>query len=142
MPVVWGIVGPEKDPAVPGEGAAVGFVNTEGEKAADVGGGCVRLADGEVDSCPSPCSAESSGAFLRFFREWDSFSALSKTTLAILSNSPQRPSMRLMLPLDSSETKVERKLTTTFINLTSDRARASLGFWRMLAKRVTRADTG
>jgi hypothetical protein len=48
----------------------------------------------------------------------------------------------LMLPLDSSETKVERKLTTTFINLTSDRARASVGFWRILAKRVTSADTG
>lgn len=137
-----GIVFPEKDLAVPGEWAAAGFVNTEGEKAAEVGGGCVCLAEGEDESSPSPCSAEYSGAFLRFFREWDSFSALSRTTLAIRSNSPQRPSIRLMLPLDSSETKVERKLTTTFINLTSDRARASLGFCRMLAKRVTRADTG
>lgn len=137
-----GIVVPEKDLPVAGEGAAaVGAVNTEGEKAAGLGGGCVRLADGEVSS-PSFCSAESSGAFLRFLREWVSFSDLSRTALAILSNSPQRPSIRLMLPLDSSETRVERKLTTTFISFTSDRARASVGFWRMLAKRVTRADTG
>lgn len=70
MPLVGGIAVPEEDLAVLGEGAAVGFVNTEGEKAADVGGGCGRFADGEVDwSSPSDCSPESSGAFLRFFRE-------------------------------------------------------------------------
>lgn len=68
-PLVGGIVVPGNGPAVPGSGAAaVGCVNTEGEKVAEVGGGCVRLAEGEVADCPSAPSAESS-AFLRFFRE-------------------------------------------------------------------------
>lgn len=145
MPVVGGIVAPEKDLPGPGEGAGpVGVVNTEGEKAAEVAWDCVRLADGDVLEWPSSSSwsPESSGAFLRFLREWDSLSDLSNTTLAILSNSPQRLSMRLMLPLDSSDTRVERKLTTTLISLTSDRARASVGFCSMLAKSVTRAETG
>lgn len=142
MPVVGGIPEVPLKPLIsPGEGAAaLGlFINIEGEKRAEEWGGCEGLL-AEGSRCPSVVS--SSGAFLRFLRAWDSFSALSRTTLAILSNSPHRPSIRLMLPLDSSETRVERKLTTTFISLTSERARPSFGFWRILAKRVTSAETG
>lgn len=66
---VGGIVVPGNGPPVPGEwAAAVGLVNTEGEKDAEVGGGCVRLAEGEVADCSSAAPVESS-AFLRFFRE-------------------------------------------------------------------------
>ena len=58
------------------------------------------------------------------------------------SNSAQTPSMRLTPPCSSVTARRERKFTTWFINLTSERARASCGFWRMLAKRVTSAETG
>ena len=68
-PLVGGIVVPGKDPPVPGPGvAAVGCVNTGGEKVAEVGCCCVRLAEGEVVDCSSAASVESP-AFLRFFRE-------------------------------------------------------------------------
>lgn len=67
--LVGGIVVPGNGPPAPGGGAAaVGLVKTEGEKDAEVGGGCVRLAEGEVSDCSSAAPAESS-AFLRFFRE-------------------------------------------------------------------------
>lgn len=67
---VGGIVVPGNGPPVPGEwaAAAVGLVNTEGEKGAEVGGSCVRLAEGEVADCSSAAPVESS-AFLRFLRE-------------------------------------------------------------------------
>lgn len=66
---VGGIVVPGNGPPVPGEwAAAAGLANTEGEKDAEVGGGCVRLAEGEVVACSSAAPVESS-AFLRFFRE-------------------------------------------------------------------------
>ena len=48
-PLVGGMVAPENDLPGLGEGAAaVGCVNAEGEKAAELDGGCVRLTDGEV----------------------------------------------------------------------------------------------
>lgn len=60
---------PGNGPPVAGEGAAaVGLVNTEGEKDVEVGGCCVRLAEGEFVDCSSAAPVVSS-AFLRFFRE-------------------------------------------------------------------------
>ena len=67
--LVGGIAVPGNGPPVPDEAvASVGLVNTEGEKDVEVGGCCVRLAEGEVVDCSSAAPAESS-AFLRFFRE-------------------------------------------------------------------------
>ncbi len=71
-----------------------------------------------------------------------SFSALSKTTLAILSNSEHTPSIRLTPPFSSSVPNMERKPTTRFISRTSDLALGSCGFWRIFPNNVTRADTG
>lgn len=66
---VGGIVVPGNGPLVPGEWAAgVGLVNMVGEKDVEVGGGCVRLAEGEGADCSLAAPVESS-TFLRFFRE-------------------------------------------------------------------------
>lgn len=63
--------------------------------------------------------------FLRFLRECDSLSPLSKTTLAMRSNSEQIPSIRLTPPCSSLTHNMDKKFTTWFINFTSVRARAS-----------------
>ena len=63
--------------------------------------------------------------FFLFLLEWDSFSALSRTTLAIRSNSEHIPNIRLTPLFSSSVLSKERKLTTWFISRTSDLARAS-----------------
>lgn len=87
-------------------------------------------------------AVSSSAAGFLFFLEWVSFSVLSRTTLAMRSNSAQMPSMRLTLPFSSSDTSMDRKLTTRFISFVSARARGSWGFWRILANKVTSAETG
>ena len=85
--------------------AEASLANIDGEKGVEVGGPWNRV-DGEGADCllgSSRCCWEepaSSGAFFLFFRAWDSFSDLSRTTLAIRSNSPQSESIRLMLPFD------------------------------------------
>ena len=62
---------------------------------------------------------------LRFLRERDSLSPFSRTTRAMRSNSAHTPSIRL-IPLCSSVTaRRERKFTTWFISLTSERVRTS-----------------
>lgn len=88
------------------------------------------------------CVLGSSAWLFRFLRVDDCFSALSSTTFAILSNSEHTPNIRFILPFSSSCVSIERKLTTKFMSLTSCRAFGSKGFCRILAKRVTSADTG
>ncbi len=95
--------------------------------------------------CGSVVSEIESLVVLFLFRRKFSLSLFSRTTLAMRSNSAHTPNMRLTPPLppcSSTTLRIDRKLTTWFINLTSERARASCGFWRMLAKSVTREDTG
>lgn len=86
--------------------------------------------------------ADSSVVFL--FLLDDSFSALSRTTFAILSNSEHMLSMRFVPPLSScpSEPSIDKKFTTTFINFTSALDLGSWGFCSMFPNRVTRAETG
>lgn len=69
--------------------------------------------------------ADWSSLFFRFLLDEDSFSALSRTTFAIRSNSEQTPNMRFTPPFSPSVPSVERKVTTRFIRRTSDRARGS-----------------
>ena len=90
----------------------------------DCGGcGAVRFCG----ICGVFCAVSSSSILLllRFRREWDSLSPLSRTTRAMRSNSAHTPSMRLTPPCSSVTASKERKITTWFINLTSERARAS-----------------
>ena len=115
-------------------------------------GGVAALAECGVDDAPRFCGIDWGASDLGLasplvalldFRLWRLLlSPFSKTTRAIRSNSELTLSIRFTPPCSSVTERRERKLTTWFINRTSERARGSCGFWSMLAKRVTRAETG
>jgi hypothetical protein len=110
-------------------------------EAIGVGPLCILgVCDAEAEFWAGPFVLGSSG-FFRFLRE-PSFSALSNTTFAILSNSAQTPNIRFTPPFSSSAFSIDKKLTTKFINRTSDRARGSWGFCKMFPNSVTSAETG
>jgi hypothetical protein len=97
-------------------------------------GVCVMFAGGVSDEVAAGVVATAADFvaedswLLRFRRDEFSFSAFSITTLAILSNSEQTPSMRCTPPVSASWPSIDRKATTTLMSLVSERALGSNGF--------------